>query len=130
MENANMKTSKKLHLSEEDCLKNMVAIKDALDVIGGKWKLIILVSIMHGRKRFTEIEKSIPNISSKVLAKELKDLEMNKLITRVECDDYPVRTEYLPTDYVFTLETVITSLHMWGINHRDELFRKRAKQSG
>jgi DNA-binding HxlR family transcriptional regulator len=57
----------------------MLPVRDALDVISGKWKLMILISISPGNKRFREIERSILKINSKVLAKGLKDLEGNKL---------------------------------------------------
>ncbi|MDX1906214.1 MAG: helix-turn-helix domain-containing protein [Bacteroidia bacterium] len=101
-----------------DCLKQMMPIRDALDVISGKWKMMILVSIMHGNQRFGEIEKSIPHITSKVLAKELRDLEEHQLIRRAVYDDYPVRIEYTATPYAQTLEKVMMALHEWGSQHR------------
>ncbi|WP_255496189.1 winged helix-turn-helix transcriptional regulator [Mucilaginibacter sp. FT3.2] len=96
----------------------MLAVRDALDVINGKWKFLILISLNHGNKRFREIHRSIPKMSTKVLAKELKDLEEHKLIKRTVADVYPVLVEYIPTDYVNTLSEVITALHKWGLNHR------------
>jgi len=109
---------------KEDCLKKMLPIRDALDAINGKWKMMILVSIMHNNKRFREIERSIPKITSKVLAKELKDLEQNKLIKRTVYDDYPVSIEYTLTDYAKSLEKVMTELHIWGVNHRKKIIGK------
>lgn len=107
-----------------DCLKTMLPIRDALDVISGKWKIMILVSIKHNNKRFREIERSIPKISSKVLAKELKDLEQHKLIKRTVYDDYPVAIEYTLTDYAMSLEKVMNELHSWGVNHRKKIIGK------
>lgn len=108
----------------EDCLKQMLPIRDALDVINGKWKMMIIVSIMHGNKRFREIERSIPKITSKVLAKELKDLEQHKIIKRTVYDDYPVTVEYTATEYSNSLEKVITELYKWGVNHRRKIIGK------
>jgi DNA-binding HxlR family transcriptional regulator len=108
----------------ESCLKDMLPIRDALDVISGKWKMMILISIKHNNKRFRDIERSIPKISSKVLAKELKDLEQHKLIKRTVYDDYPVSIEYTMTEYAMSLEKVMNELHTWGLNHRKEILGK------
>ncbi len=107
-----------------DCLSRMMAVRDALDVINGKWKLMILISISDGNSRFREIERSIPKINSKVLAKELKDLEEHQLIKRTVIDGYPVLIEYTATDYVMSLEKVMDSLYDWGVNHRKKIFAK------
>lgn len=107
--------------TEADCMARMLTVCDALDVISGKWKILIIISIMSGHKRFREIERSIPKISSKVLAKELKDLEEHQLIKRTVYDESPVLVEYTATDYVFTLQNVIEELHQWGANHRKKI---------
>lgn len=99
----------------------MLTVRDALEVISGKWKILILISITYGNKRFREIERSIPKISSKVLAKELKDLEDHKLIKRTVYDESPVLVEYTATDYVNSLKEVIKALHKWGQNHRKKI---------
>lgn len=102
----------------------LVPVKDTLDVIGGKWKLLILISIWEGNRHFREIERSIPKLSTKVLAKELKELEMNKLIARSIIDDFPVRTEYTITEHGKSLQVVIEALHQWGVSHRKAIFGK------
>ena len=100
----------------------MLPIRDALEVVSGKWKILILTSLMHGNQRFTEIQRSIPNINPKVLSKELKDLEEHQLIQRIVHDDDPVFIEYLATDYARTLKKVMLELHTWGVNHHKKLF--------
>lgn len=110
--------------TQNECLARMLTVRDALDVISGKWKVLIIISIMSGNKRFREIERSIPKISSKVLAKELKDLEEHQLIKRTVYDESPVLVEYTATDYVFTLEKVIEELHHWGLNHRKRILEQ------
>ena len=107
-----------------ECLSSMLPVRDALDVISGKWKLMILISISSGNHRFREIERSIPKINSKVLAKELKDLEEHKLIKRTVYDEFPVLVEYTTTTYASTLGNVIKELRDWGINHRKEIIGK------
>ncbi|WP_312365684.1 MULTISPECIES: helix-turn-helix domain-containing protein [unclassified Sphingobacterium] len=110
--------------TESDCMARMLTVRDTLDVISGKWKILIIISIMSGHKRFREIERSIPKISSKVLAKELKDLEEHQLVKRTVYDESPVLVEYTATDYVFTLQKVIEELHNWGVNHRKKILGK------
>ena len=117
------KTSKSLN--HQDCTKEMLPIRDALEVFSGKWKLMIIISIMNGNHRFKEIERSIPGITSKVLAKELKDLEEHLLLKRTVYDDFPVSIEYTVTEYSNTLKEVMMALHKWGTNHRKKIKSKR-----
>lgn len=108
----------------KECMSSLVPVRDTIDAIGGKWKLLILISIWEGNKHFRGIERSIPKLSTKVLAKELKELEMNKLITRSIIDDFPVRVEYTITEHAKTLQNVIEALRDWGTLHRKEIFGK------
>jgi DNA-binding HxlR family transcriptional regulator len=101
-----------------DCSSMMLPVRDALDVISGKWKLMILISISSGNRRFREIERSLSRINSKVLAKELKDLEEHKLIKRTVFDDSPVLVEYTLLPYAESLGNVIKALSDWGTDHR------------
>lgn len=106
----------------KDCLAALVPVRDTLDVIGGKWRILILISISSGNKNFRKIERSIPKLSTKVLSNELKIMEQNHLITRTVVNGFPVRTEYAATEYSKTLKNVISELHDWGINHRKKIF--------
>lgn len=110
--------------NHKECMSVLVPVRDTLDAIGGKWKLLILISVWEGNKHFREIERSIPKLSTKVLAKELKELEVNKLIDRKIVDDYPVRIEYTITTHTKTLQKVIKELRNWGLIHRKEILGK------
>ena len=110
---------KKMHC---DCLSTIKPVRDTLDVINGKWKLPIIISIGVGNDRFTDIQGSIPGISPKVLAKELKDLEQHQLISRVVIDDYPVKISYKLEQYADTLTPLIYAMKDWGINHKNKIF--------
>ena len=83
----------------KECLSALIPVRDTLEVIGRKWTILILISLWEGNKHFREIERSIPKLSTKVLAKELKEMEANKLITRTLINGSPVRTEYNATEY-------------------------------
>jgi DNA-binding HxlR family transcriptional regulator len=108
------------------CITSLRFLRDALDVVSGKWKLQILVAIRLGHQRFREIERSIPSISSKVLAKELKDLEVHQLIRRTVQEGPPVLVTYELLPYADTLDPVIFSLRDWGVGHRKKIMGQDA----
>jgi DNA-binding HxlR family transcriptional regulator len=107
------------------CLDTVKPVRDAIEVINGKWKLPIIISVTTGNERFTDIQESIPGITPKVLAKELKDLEQHQLIKRVVVDDYPVKILYKPEPYADTLTPIIRALKNWGLKHRKRIFSKK-----
>ncbi len=106
-----------------DCTEFLIPLRDALDVINGKWKLQIIMSLWAGNKRFREIERSIPKLTTKVLATELKDLEENQLIKRTVYDTSPVLIEYCLLPYAESLKEVVEALTNWGKNHRKQIFK-------
>ncbi|MFT3703877.1 MAG: helix-turn-helix domain-containing protein [Agriterribacter sp.] len=108
----------------KDCLASLLPIRDAMDAINGKWKLLIFVSIANGNSRFREIERSIPDISSKMLAKELKELEQHHLISRTVYDASPALVEYTATEYSKGLSEILQALKKWGTNHRKKIMSK------
>lgn len=97
------------------------AIQDTMYVLGGKWKLPILLSIYSGNKRFNDISNSIPGITNRVLSKELKHLEENLLVSRTIIPSYPVKIEYAITDYCLTTHQVAAPMEEWGKNHLKQL---------
>ena len=107
-----------------DCTDFMKPIRDSLDILNGKWKLLILISINAGNSRFREIERSVPGLTTKVLSKELKDLEQNKLIKRTVYDESPVVIEYTITKHARSLRPVFDSLRECGEKHRKEIMSK------
>src|SRR6478736_1540516 len=90
--------------SPTECKATLSSIADALYVIGGKWKLRIIVALREGNKRFNEMQRTIDGISAKVLASELKDLELNGFIKRNVHTGTPVVVEYELTPYCETVK--------------------------
>jgi DNA-binding HxlR family transcriptional regulator len=105
----------------EACRGLILPIRDALDVISGKWKLPIIASLTFGNKRFKQISKELNGITDKVLSKELKDLEANQLIKRTVYDDYPPVVEYSITEHGQSLTKVLLELREWGSKHRQKI---------
>lgn len=106
------------------CTKAILPVRDALDILSGKWKLPIIISLMFGNKRFSQMAREIPNITDKMLSKELRDLEINELVKRTVYDSVPVVVEYSMTEYGKTLEKLIEELGKWGVQHRNRILHK------
>ncbi len=108
---------------DEACQKGhkqeIMAVHDAMDVLSGKWKISIISSVCYyNQRRFSDILSDVDGISNKMLSKELKELEMNKLIKRTVLDTQPVTVNYQLTEYGQTLKTIINNLSDWGKAHR------------
>ena len=105
----------------EECHKVLMAMSDALYAIGGKWKLMIIIAMGRGNKRFTEIQRQVSGISARVLSSELKELEMNGFIIKKVENGYPVTIEYELLPYSYTLEEVVVAMTKWGMQHREKV---------
>jgi DNA-binding HxlR family transcriptional regulator len=105
--------------------KEMMAVQDSMDVLSGKWKISIISSICYyNKRRFSDILNDVVGISNKMLSKELKELEVNKLIKRLVLDTQPVSVHYVLTDHGKTLQTIINNLTDWGIEHRKKIIEE------
>lgn len=104
----------------ERCAKANLAIRDTLDVVGGKWKLVLLSVLRNGKRGFNELSREA-SISPRILSKELQELEMNGLVKRMVCDTKPVTVQYELTEYSKTLEQVLIEMEQWGLQHRRKI---------
>jgi DNA-binding HxlR family transcriptional regulator len=111
-------------LTTGTCPKTMLSIKDALEALEGKWKLLILFALSSGPKRFKQISKDVNGITDKTLSRELKNLEANELIKREVHDTFPPTVEYSITGHGLSLEKVLQELHLWGLSHRKQVIGK------
>lgn len=112
-----------------ECAGSLKNVLDALYVLNGKWKLALILSLVQSSKRFNEIQHEIAGISSKVLANELKDLELNDFIKRKVYPTTPVTIIYEATGYSRTLKSVLGELSAWGEQHREKIKQSMRKQS-
>ncbi|MCR8557313.1 helix-turn-helix transcriptional regulator [Mucilaginibacter sp. BJC16-A38] len=96
------------------------ALQDTIYVVGGKWRLMIINSICNGNRRFRDIYRSIPEMSTRMLSRELKDMEANQLIKRTVIPAYPVIVEYTETDYCLSFGGIILEMINWGKMHREK----------
>lgn len=101
--------NKKLKISEKTC-----SLKDVLEIIGGKWAMPMIYILSKGTLRFKELERSVEGINTRMLVKELKNMEANGIVTRAVFATIPPTVEYTLTEKGQKLLPSIISLHNWG----------------
>lgn len=93
-------------------------VEDALGILVGKWKPIILLHLLQeGTKRFSELKRSLPGITQKMLTKQLRELEEEDIVKRVVYPQVPPKVEYSITEYGRSLEPILEAMHEWGTRH-------------
>lgn len=97
-------------------------LMSAVNMIGGKWKPIILHMLSEGTMRFGELKKNIPPVSQKMLTQQLRELEADGIINRKVYPEVPPRTEYSLTERGLTLKPILQHLYVWGqVNSEDSI---------
>jgi len=97
--------------------KYNISVEATLEVIGGKWKCVILCHLTHGKKRTSELKRLMPNITQKMLTQQLRELEDDGVINRIVYNQVPPKVEYELSEYGQSLEPVLNFLCTWGENH-------------
>lgn len=105
-----------------DCNKGC-PVEATLELIGGKWKGVILYHLLSETMRFNELRRLMPSITQRMLTKQLRELEADQLILRKVYPEVPPRVEYSMTEYGSTLAPIITALQQWGIEHLERLHK-------
>lgn len=89
-------------------------VETTLTLIGDKWKVLILRDLMPGTKRFGELRKSVGDVSQKVLAAQLRDMEKSGLVHREVYAEVPPRVEYTLTELGYSLKPILDAMWTWG----------------
>lgn len=92
-------------------------IRCSLEVLGGKWKLLIVAELCKGKKRYSELRRSIPEISEKMLISSLQELEHHNIVLRTVVESIPPQVEYSLTKYGQSVRPVLEMLFVWGEGH-------------
>lgn len=90
------------------------AVEAALDVIGNKWKGVILFHLLDGKKRFNELRRLIPSVTQRMLTLQLRELESDEIILRKVYPEVPPKVEYSLTPFGKELKPLLFSLREWG----------------
>ena len=104
----------------------MCPAQATLEVLGGKWKGLILFHLSDGtKKRFTQLKRLIPGITQRMLTKQLRELEADKVVRREIFQEVPPKVEYALTKFGLTLSPILEALHKWGKEYIDEINKIR-----
>lgn len=102
--------------------KYNISVEATLEVIGGKWKCVILCHLTHGKKRTSELKRLMPNITQKMLTQQLRELEEDGVINRIVYNQVPPKVEYELSEYGGSLEGILNSLCTWGDEHLTKVY--------
>lgn len=94
-------------------------VEAALEVIGGKWKLVILGHLLEGTKRFGELDRALPGITPRMLTRQLRELETDGLVLRTVYQQVPPKVEYSVTAVGESLRAITDQLEQWGRSYRE-----------
>lgn len=111
-----MRNRKKGYGCPEGC-----PVEGTLDVIGGKWKGVILFYLLDGKKRFNEFSRLMPGITKRMLSLQLRELEEDGIVHREVYPEIPPKVEYSLTEFGRTLEPIISLMNEWGKNYKEFL---------
>ncbi|MDK8189193.1 helix-turn-helix domain-containing protein [Paenibacillus sp. UMB7766-LJ446] len=107
--------------------KYRVGVEVALEVMGGKWKPLIIYHLMTGRKRTSELRRLIPDITQKMLTTQLRGLEKDEIVQRKVYSEVPPKVEYELTDYGWGLKPALDHLCYWGEEHLEKVHGDKSK---
>jgi len=116
---------KQRHVDYTNC-----PVESALDVIGGKWKVVILFRLFEGTKRFNELRRLLPNVTQRMLTNQLRELERDGLVNRTIYPQVPPKVEYSLTERGRTLKPVLAALRKWGVQHALPQRQEGKRKSG
>ncbi|MEH7345879.1 helix-turn-helix domain-containing protein [Bacillus sp. JJ1532] len=102
--------------------KYNISVEATLEVIGGKWKCVILCHLTRGKKRTSELKRLMPNITQKMLTQQLRELEDDGVIKRIVYNQVPPKVEYELSEYGWSLEGILNSLCTWGEKHITKVY--------
>lgn len=112
---------------KHDRLADNCPVRAALDVIRGRWKPSILFELKSGRKRFSDIQGALPEVTAQALTVQLRQLEADGIVNRRVYAEVPQRVEYSLSRHGRALSNVMDALEKWGIEHQE---RERQAQEG
>lgn len=109
--------TKKIEIKEkiEKC-----PVETSLDVLAGKWKILILWYLRSNTLRFNELQKKLPRVTQKMLIQKLRELEEDGIVLRVVYPVVPPKVEYSLTEYGETLKPILKQMYLWGEIHKEK----------
>jgi len=105
-------------------------VEATVDVLGGKWKAVILYYLFRGPRRFNELRRLLPNVTQRMLTLQLRELELDGIVHREIFKQVPPRVEYSLTEFGVSLGPIIMQMRDWGEMYMEQVqARKRQRMS-
>jgi DNA-binding HxlR family transcriptional regulator len=104
-------------------------VEACLEIIGGKWKGVILFHLLGGTKRFNELRRLIPGVTQRMLTRQLRELEADQIIVRTVYQEVPPKVEYSLSEFGGTLEPIIKMLKKWGMENFEKIITLRQTET-
>ena len=114
-------------MDKNDKPKLICPIVRSLEIIGGKWKIIIIFHLSGGKKRFNELRRLMPSVTQRMLTRQLRELEDHGIIKRKIYAEIPPKVEYSLTKFGGSLNPVLDVLHAWGSDHYEMMEKSSSK---
>ena len=102
---------------KRECAYSECPVEAALDMIGGKWKTMIVALLLDQTLRFNELERQLKGVTHRVLSGQLRDLEKCGIVRREVFPEVPPRVEYSLTELGLTLRPLMAELRRWGVDY-------------
>lgn len=106
--------------AKADLEKLSCPVERTLDVIGGRWKVLILQELLQGTRRFNELQRALRGITQKMLTQQLREMEADGIVHREIYLQVPPKVEYSLTPLGKSLKPILDAMHAWGIRHLTE----------
>ena len=99
--------------------KKMVSceVETTLQIIGGRWKVLIIRELLLGIRRFGELQRALPGITQKMLTQQLREMEQDGIVHREVYPEIPPKVEYSLTSLGESLQPILHAMHEWGAKH-------------
>ncbi len=104
------------------------AVEITLNVIGGRWKVLILQELFKGIRRFSKLHRALKGGTQKMLTQQLREMEKDGIIYRKVYPQVPPKVEYSLTPLGKSLKPILDAMHEWGAKHKDRKEKQKEKQ--
>ena len=100
-------------------------VERTLEIIGGRWKALVIHELMQGTRRFSELHKALVGVTHRTLTQQLRELEQFGIVRREVFGEVPPKVEYSLTGLGTTLQPVLLAMHQWAVDHEEEIGAKQ-----
>src|SRR5256885_15923914 len=102
-------------------------VEATADLIGGKWKAVILYYLFQGHKRFNELKRLLPEVTQRMLTLQLRELEQDGIVHREIYQQVPPKVEYSLTDFGTSLGPIIVQMLNWGEHYMEQIQARKGR---